>query len=48
MVRQMLSPDEGDLSPLPKRIAGLNRGQVLWISDDFDTPLTDEFWMVKL
>lgn len=27
-----------------KRIAGLNRGQV-WMSDDFDAPLPDEFWL---
>ncbi len=26
-----------------KRIAGLNRGQI-WTSEDFDAPLTDEFW----
>ena len=28
----------------PKRIRDLNRGAVLWISDDFDDPLPDEFW----
>jgi hypothetical protein len=27
-----------------KRIRDLNRGAVLWISDDFDDPLPDEFW----
>jgi antitoxin (DNA-binding transcriptional repressor) of toxin-antitoxin stability system len=27
-----------------KRIAGLNRGQI-WMSDDFDAPLSDEFWL---
>ena len=26
-----------------KRIAGLNRGKI-WISNDFDAPLPDEFW----
>lgn len=45
MVRQMLSSEEIAFSPLPKRIVGLNRGQVLWISDDFDAPLPDEFWL---
>lgn len=45
MVRQMLSTEEIASSPLPKRIAGLNRGQVVWISDDFDAPLPDEFWL---
>ena len=27
-----------------KRIAGLNEGALLYISDDFDDPLPDEFW----
>jgi len=27
-----------------KRIAGLNRGEILE-SDDFDAPLPDEFWL---
>jgi antitoxin (DNA-binding transcriptional repressor) of toxin-antitoxin stability system len=31
-------------SPRKKRIAGLNRGQI-WMSDDFDAPLPDEFWL---
>jgi prevent-host-death family protein len=26
------------------RIAGLNKGKI-WISDDFDAPLPDEFWI---
>ena len=30
--------------PKKKRIAGLNRGQI-WVSDDFDDPLPDEFWL---
>ncbi len=30
--------------PKPKRrIAGLDRGKI-WMSDDFDAPLPDEFW----
>ncbi len=41
MVRQMLSTEETASAPLPKRVAGLNRGQVLWISEDFDAPLPD-------
>ena len=45
MVQQLLSTDGGEADPLPKRIGGLNRGQVLWISDDFDAPLPDEFWL---
>lgn len=27
-----------------KRILGLNQGQI-WMSDDFNDPLPDEFWM---
>lgn len=27
-----------------KRIAGLNRGKV-WVSEDFNEPLPDEFWV---
>jgi prevent-host-death family protein len=26
-----------------RRVPGLNRGEI-WISDDFDDPLPDEFW----
>ena len=26
-----------------KRIAGLNKGEI-WMSEDFDEPLPDEFW----
>jgi antitoxin (DNA-binding transcriptional repressor) of toxin-antitoxin stability system len=32
---------------LIKRIPGLNRGGLEYISDDFDNPLSDEFWNVK-
>ena len=28
----------------PKRVPGLDRGAVIWMSDDFDAPLADEFW----
>jgi hypothetical protein len=28
----------------PKRIRDLDRGAVVWMSDDFDAPLPDEFW----
>lgn len=30
--------------PKKQRIAGLHRGQI-WMSDDFDEPLPDEFWL---
>jgi len=37
------------LVPLPStpksRVPGLNKGEI-WISDDFDSPLPEEFWTV--
>lgn len=30
---------------IPKRSRDLDRGAVLWISDDFDDSLPDEFWL---
>jgi prevent-host-death family protein len=30
--------------PKKKRVAGLNRGSI-WTSEDFDAPLSDEFWL---
>jgi hypothetical protein len=32
--------------PLQQRVLGLNQGEV-WISDDFNDPLPDEFWLGK-
>ncbi len=32
--------------PKKKRVAGLNRGTI-WTSEDFDEPLTEEFWLGK-
>lgn len=35
----------GDASIAPKpRVAGLHSGTT-WVSDDFDDPLPDEFWL---
>ena len=31
-------------SPRPPRVAGLHAGAI-WISEDFDQPLPDEFWI---
>lgn len=45
MVRQMLTTEEKASEPPPKRVAGLNRGQVVWMSEDFNAPLSDEFWL---
>jgi hypothetical protein len=43
-VRQMLSAAPATLDAAPPRVAGLNRGQI-WVSEDFDAPLPDEFWL---
>ncbi|MGL5034488.1 MAG: DUF2281 domain-containing protein [Microcystaceae cyanobacterium] len=32
------------ITVLPERILGLNRGEI-WTSDDFDSSLSDEFWL---
>ncbi len=32
------------ISPKKERISDLNKG-AFWISDDFDAPLPDEFWL---
>jgi len=43
-VRQMLSAAPRTPDAAPPRVAGLNRDQI-WISEDFDVPLPDEFWL---
>ena len=35
-------PDEPEA--IVPRVAGLNRGQI-WVREDFDAPLPDEFWL---
>lgn len=32
-------------APKKKRVFGQHKGEVLYISDDFDEPLPDEFWL---
>jgi len=43
-LRQMLSASPPAPEAAPPRVAGLNRGQI-WVSEDFDAPLPDEFWL---
>lgn len=43
-VRQMLSGAPIAPTAASPRIAGLNRGRI-WVSEDFDAPLPDEFWL---
>jgi hypothetical protein len=31
--------------PSRKRMFGMHRGNVLYMADDFDAPLPDEFWL---
>lgn len=31
------------LTSAKRRVAGLNKGEI-WVSEDFDAPLPDEFW----
>ena len=38
-VARLLPPDE----VAAERVPGLHRGEV-WMSDDFDAPLPDDFW----
>ncbi|MEM8558407.1 MAG: toxin-antitoxin (TA) system antitoxin [Bacteroidota bacterium] len=32
-------------TPPKKRVAGLHKGAVLYMADDFDEPLPDSFWL---
>ena len=44
-VARLVSAAEAAPAAVPqKRIAGLNRGAI-WVSDDFDEPLPDSFWL---
>ncbi len=36
--------DSTEQSSLKPRVLGLNRGEI-WMADDFDAPLPDEFWL---
>jgi hypothetical protein len=38
------APVESESKPLQKRVAGLGEGTI-WMSDDLDDPLPDEFWL---
>lgn len=45
VLRDLLNMSPTPESPSTTRIAGLNRGSTQYISDDFDDPLGDEFWL---
>lgn len=38
-----IPPTQFENAPKP-RVAGLGKGSILYISEDFDDPLPDEFW----
>ncbi len=40
---EFLTQKYSNEQPAQKRLLGLNRGKI-WISDDFNDPLPDEFW----
>lgn len=37
-------PNADELETAGPHVAGPNRGQI-WVSEDFDAPLPDEFWL---
>jgi antitoxin (DNA-binding transcriptional repressor) of toxin-antitoxin stability system len=39
-----LTPIESTVAKVSERIPGLHKGTT-WVSDDFDAPLPDEFWL---
>jgi hypothetical protein len=41
---QKYAQSEKTQEPPQQRVMGLNEGQI-WMSDDFNDPLPDEFWM---
>jgi hypothetical protein len=44
-VRFLAQPQEENINPTPpQRVLGLHQGMG-WMSDDFDSPLPDEFWL---
>jgi antitoxin (DNA-binding transcriptional repressor) of toxin-antitoxin stability system len=39
-----LTPVDSAAAPVSERIPGLHKGTT-WVSDDFDAPLSDGFWL---
>ena len=37
--------EDGPIRQGSPRVLGLNQGAVMWMSDDFDAPLPDAFWL---
>jgi Protein of unknown function (DUF2281) len=36
--------EESNVQPKRQRVLDLNKGEI-WMSDDFNAPLSDEFWL---
>lgn len=43
LAQKYTQPQETEQTP-EKRVLGLNQGEI-WMSDDFNDPLPDEFWL---
>ena len=43
-IRSAKSKNVQSSEQIPQRIAGLHEGEI-WMSDDFNDPLPDEFWL---
>ena len=43
-LKELEEAEEPNEKPAPKRVAGLGQGTLV-ISDDFDDPLPDSFWL---
>ncbi|MEO1375823.1 MAG: DUF2281 domain-containing protein [Cyanobacteria bacterium J06635_10] len=44
LVQKHTQPQPIQTQPVQQRILGLNKGEI-WMSEDFNEPLPDEFWM---
>ncbi len=44
LVQKHTQPQPVESQPPKKRVLGLNQGEI-WMSEDFNEPLPDEFWM---
>lgn len=44
---EFLAQKHAQPQPVQRRVLGLNQGEI-WMSEDFNDPLPDEFWMGEL
>ncbi|RYG66568.1 toxin-antitoxin (TA) system antitoxin, partial [bacterium] len=43
-IERIVTPSLAEMAP-SKRVAGLNKGWISYIADDFDAELPDSFWL---